>query len=72
MSEISKRDDAAVAARKTVECVVCSKPYYPGLADDKDRPRDERGRLYRTSMAERKGFCSMKCQLVRHPRHAKR
>lgn len=56
------RDRLARAGRRTVSCVYCNKEYYPGAADDRGRPRDKAGKLVRVSMAERPGFCGMKCQ----------
>lgn len=56
------RDGTARKLRLAVKCTICDEMYYPGNADDKDRPRDKDGKLIRISMAEIKGFCSMKCQ----------
>lgn len=56
------RDDEARKLHKTVPCLVCHKHYYPGLSSDARRPVDELGKKVRISMADIKGFCSMKCQ----------
>jgi len=56
-----ERDRSARRAGKSVSCVACGKAYYPGLADDKDRPRVD-GKLVPVSHADRTGYCSKKCE----------
>lgn len=65
-------DDEARRRRVAVPCKVCGKDYYPGLADDDNRPVDASGKKVKITMAELKGYCSVKCQLVEHPRRQQR
>lgn len=56
------RDQEARKNRQTVNCIVCQKEYYPGLSDDKNRPRDKNGKLIRISMADIHNYCSKICE----------
>lgn len=56
------RDDVYRFLCKAVKCLKCGKLYYPGLPLDRNRPRDDKGKLIRVSMADRKGFCGRKCE----------
>jgi hypothetical protein len=56
------RDDQARSQRNSVPCLKCGKLYYPGLPDDRHRPRDNNGKLIRVSSCDYQGYCSKTCQ----------